>query len=307
MDFPITDLLDDELCIKWLEKYFHPQGLKCPHCGAGLAQACEFRRTQRSRLRVYRCRRCQGIYNLYSGTVFEGRYFRPSQTVLVLRGVCQGQPTAALARELQVSRQTIHLVRQALQSNAEKHQPEAPLSDEQTETDEMFQNAGEKGTYHGQTADPPRCRANKQRGHGTYDNDRPPVVGTVGRQSKQVRLRVKSHTDGKTLETHVHTCTEAQANCYTDEWQGYNHLQRVHATVCHKQHEWARDDDGDGIREVHVNTMEGLWTTVRNFLRPFRGVHKRYLSHYIAICEFNINLKRITPSFISLLVTCTCT
>ena len=49
---------------------------------------------------------------------------------------------------------------------------------------------------------------------------------------------------------------------YTDEWCGYNGLAgmgRCHATVCHAM-EWARDDDGDGIREVHNNTLEGLWT-----------------------------------------------
>jgi hypothetical protein len=33
-----------------------------------------------------------------------------------------------------------------------------------------------------------------------------------------------------------------------------------------------------------------------------RGVHKKYRSGYIAMCEFGINLKRITPSFISALV-----
>ena len=170
-----------------------------------------------------------------------------------------------------------------------------------------FRMRGKKGEYHGDPDDPPRRRANKQRGHGTYESDRPPVVGTVGGQSKGVRLRVKHRTDSETLETHVHTCTDTQATCYTDEWQGYNHILRTHATVCHKDHEWARDDDGDGIREVHVNTMEGLWTTVRNFLRPFRGVHKRYLGQYIAMCEFSINVKRINPSFISLLVTRTCT
>ena len=38
------------------------------------------------------------------------------------------------------------------------------------------------------------------------------------------------------------------------------------------QREWARDDDGDGIREVHSNTIEGLWTGLRNHLRPFRGI-----------------------------------
>jgi hypothetical protein len=49
---------------------------------------------------------------------------------------------------------------------------------------------------------------------------------------------------------------------------------------------------------VHTNTIEGVWTTVRNFLRPFRGVHKKYLKYYLAMCEHRINRKRITPAFI---------
>ena len=165
---------------------------------------------------------------------------------------------------------------------------------------------GKKGDYHGDPADPPRRRANKQVGHGTYDNDRPPVVGTVGRQTGQARLRVVHHTDRKTLEHHVHTFTLAGTQVYTDDWPAYNHIIRPHATVCHADKEWARDDDGDGIREVHTNTAEGMWTTVRNFLRPLRGVHKKYLSGYVAMCEFSINLKCISPSYISLLVTRTC-
>jgi transposase len=63
---------------------------------------------------------------------------------------------------------------------------------------------GKKGDYHGDPDDPPRPRANKQRGHGTYENDRPPIVGTVGRESGQVRLRLVHHTDQKTLEKHVY-------------------------------------------------------------------------------------------------------
>ncbi len=42
--------------------------------------------------------------------------------------------------------------------------------------------------------------------------------------------------------------------------------------------------------------------TLRNFLRSFRGVHKKYLGGYVAVCEFAINLKRVTPDFISSLV-----
>jgi transposase len=165
-----------------------------------------------------------------------------------------------------------------------------------------FRTPGKKGEKHRDPLDPPRRRANKRRGHGTYANDRPPVVGTVGRQSGQCRLRVRHHTDGKTLQQHVHGYTKKAATCYTDEWQGYSRIHRPHYTVCHSQREWARDDDGDGVREVHVNTIEGLWTTTRNFLRPFRGVHKKWLKDYLAICEHQINLKRISPDFISQLV-----
>ncbi len=60
--------------------------------------------------------------------------------------------------------------------------------------------------------------------------------------------------------------TRPQARVYTDESDSYHQLKRAHATVCHAIKEWARDDDGDGIREVHTNTMEGMWTGVRTDL-----------------------------------------
>jgi hypothetical protein len=48
----------------------------------------------------------------------------------------------------------------------------------------------------------------------------------------------------------------------------------------------ARDDDGDGegIREVHINTSEGFWVGLRNFLRPFRGVNKVF---FTSICRYS--------------------
>lgn len=161
---------------------------------------------------------------------------------------------------------------------------------------------GKKGVEHFDPADPPRRRANKQRGRGTFANDRPPVLGTVGRETGQVRLRVVMNTKGKTLREHVHQFTGAGSHVYTDEYQSYNHVLRSHSTVCHSAKEWARDDDGDGIREVHTNTVEGMWTGLRNFLRPFRGVSKHFLSGYVALHDFHVNLKRISADFIAHLV-----
>ena len=165
-----------------------------------------------------------------------------------------------------------------------------------------FRTRGKKGEKHTTKADPPRRRANKKRGHGTYHNDRPPVVGTIGRRSGQCRLRVAKRTTKRTLPGHVETFTRSHTTCYSDEWHGYNRLRRRHCTVSHGEKEWARDDDGGGIREVHINTIEGLWTTLRNFLRPFRGVHKKYLRYYVAMCEHRVNYKRISSTFIAQLV-----
>jgi transposase len=161
---------------------------------------------------------------------------------------------------------------------------------------------GKKSDEHFDPLDPPRCRANKRRGRGTYANDRPPVLGVLGRETGQLRLRVVRDTKARTLCPLVEHFTQVEALVYTDEYDSYNPLQRQHITVCHGLKQWARDDDGDGWRESHTNSQEGMWSGLRHFLRPFRGVHKAYLDGYVAIYEFCVNLKAISPPFIAALV-----
>ena len=124
----------------------------------------------------------------------------------------------------------------------------------------------------------------------------------IGRETRQIRIRVMKNTQGKTLCPFVERFTQSEATLYTDEYDSYNRLQRIRHTVCHGKNEWARDDDGDGVREVHVNSNEGGWTGLRNFLRPYRGVHKAYLSGYVAIHELAVNHKQVSPAIVSALV-----
>jgi transposase-like protein len=144
MEFPITDLLNREKCTQWVIEHFHPDGFGCQSCKAGVEQARKFRTTQRSQLTVYRCRRCDQTYNLYSGTVFEQHHLSPEQIVLFMRGILKGESSKTLAAELNLSYKTVLTLRHQLQARAEQLQPNDPLPDEQTETDEMFQNAAEK-------------------------------------------------------------------------------------------------------------------------------------------------------------------
>jgi transposase len=120
------------------------------------------------------------------------------------------------------------------------------------------------------------------------------VQGFFGRQSKQIRLAVCLGARIDQIQPKVENQTDEKVHLYTDESKAYNRVKesgRQHSTVCHSAKEYARDDDADGINEVHCNSCEGLWTGLRNFLRPFRGVNKIYLAQYVAMFENAFNFK----------------
>jgi len=63
-------------------------------------------------------------------------------------------------------------------------------------------------------------------------------------------------------------------------------------TVNHSEGEYARDADGDGVNEVHVNTIEGPWSLLRAWLRPHRGISQRFLPVYISFFPAMHNLRQ---------------
>lgn len=305
MRFPLTDLLDEQECYNYLLHTLHPDGLKCPSCGTPLPPDQTPHDRSRDPIFDYRCRVCGAVFNLFTGTIWSGTHYDCKTIVLVMRGFVQGIPTLQLAQELGLDYGTLLKRRHQVQRLALENKPTDPLPDAETEGDEMFQNAGEKGTPHRDPNDPPRRRGNKRRGLGTMANDRPPIQGLIGRTTGRIRLTVCEDTKQTTVQPFVESTTGRDTILYTDESNAYRGIDatgRGHATVCHSHHEWARDDDGDGFREVHCNTMEGVWTGLRNFLRPFRGVHKKYLALYVAMFEWEYNLKRVTPKFMRMLM-----
>jgi transposase len=66
--------------------------------------------------------------------------------------------------------------------------------------------------------------------------------------------------------------------------------------------EYARDEDGDGFCEVHVNTMEGVWSLLRSWLRPHRGISQEKLPLYLGFFEFVHNARRRGKALLSALL-----
>src|SRR5205085_1701343 len=98
-------------------------------------------------------------------------------------------------------------------------------------------------------------------GRGTLAKDKPPVLGLIQRGGRVV-LRMLANVRQPTIRPVIEATVVDGALVYTDEYDIYARLEEWgygHKTVCHARGEYARDEDGDGFCEVHVNTMEGVW------------------------------------------------
>lgn len=183
--FSTLDLMDEQKCYEYLVEILHPGGLGCPACHTPVEHAKVHRR-DRAPLLYFRCP-CGRIYNAFAATRWQGTQHSGCLIVRILQGI----PTRHLAQKLGLDRKHLLERRHQIQPLAEQACPREPLADAVVEADEMYQHAGEKGRLPPRPEDPPRRRANQARGQGTWNTDRPPVLGIVGRDSGQLQLSLK--------------------------------------------------------------------------------------------------------------------
>ena len=186
-----------------------------------------------------------------------------------------------------------------------------PLSGE-VEFDEVYIVAGHKGQPDKVLAAgrAPRCRRLKGApGRGTLATEKPPVLGMIQRCGC-VCIRMLENVQAKTIKPLIMGMVEKGTQVYTDEYGIYNWLESAgypHKTVNHSRGEYARDEDGDGFCEVHVNTMEGFWSLLRSWLRPHRGISQDKLPLYLGFFEFVHNAKKrgkgLLPALLGVLLT----
>ena len=147
------------------------------------------------------------------------------------------------------------------------------------------------------------------RGRGTLEKEKPPVFGIIQR-SGEVFIRMLANVQQKTIKPIIESVITPGVKVYTDEYNIYCRLPKrgyEHKTVNHGASEFARDEDGDGFHEVHVNTMEGFWSLLRSWLRPHRGISQEKLPLYLGFFEFVHNVRKrgkaLLGSLVQLLVT----
>ncbi len=108
-------------------------------------------------------------------------------------------------------------------------------------------------------------------------------------------LQRPANVQRKTIQPIIQATVARDTLIDTDEYDIHARLEGWgyrHEAVCHGRGEDARDDDGDGFREVHVNTMEGVWSLLRSWLRPHRGISQAKLPLYLGFFAFVHNARR---------------
>ena len=165
------------------------------------------------------------------------------------------------------------------------------------EFDEVYIIAGHKGCPEKVLAKGRKGRRRRlkgARGRGTLKKEKPPVFGMIQR-SGEVIIRMLDDVKQKTIKPLIRSFVKKGSQIFTDEYSIYSQLKKwgySHKSVNHGIGEYARDEDGDGFCEVHVNTIEGFWSLLRSWLRPHRGISQEKLPLYLGFFEFVHNIRK---------------
>jgi transposase-like protein len=284
-----------------------PEGVICPHCGAS-GEDIESRGRCPNGLHRYSCRQCAARRNQrfatftdWTDTIFEGAKLPPDGWLLVI-GLWQlGLNAQETAWAAEINPRTAQRACNLLDGSVYEtyHLDAGRQLSGVVEADELYQTAGHKGATSHREGDEraPRRRALKERGRGSWDKDRPPVLGLVQRRAKspdgkpepvpaQVYLEVTPDVQTNTIKPIITARVVQGSELHTDEYRIYKFADEAgydHHTVNHGAGEYARQEEQ---RTVHCNTIEGLWASLRLFLDRFRGISKNFLHLRVARFEF---------------------
>jgi transposase-like protein len=299
----LATLIDDAKCYELIRHYRWPEGVRCTACSstAVIRHGHDERHRQR-----YRCKDCGARFDDLTGTILAGHHQPLRVWVLCLYFMGLNLSNQQIARELGLNDDDVHDMASHLREGLVAKVPEATL-DGEVEADEVYVVAGHKGNPAAvQKKDRVgrRRRLKGARGRGTLEKEKPPILGLIQRNG-QVILRMLPDVKQKTIKPIIDAAVAKGTMIYTDEYDIYARLPvwgYQHKTVCHSRGEYARDEDGDGFHEVHVNTLEGFWSLLRSWLRPHRGISQEKLPIYLGFFQFVHNTRKRGKALLGSLV-----
>jgi len=300
---------DDQKAADYLRQVRWPEGVTCPRCGSATVEPRERCDNGLQRFNCVPCavrlgQQC-AMCTDWPSAIFAESKLRPVEWLLVI-GLWQLKLNATdIAAAADIQERTAPRCINGLDGGIYEtyHLDSTRQLEQQVEADACDQSAGSKGLARevARRDRAPRPRGLQLRGRATAETGRPPLLGLVQRRDKidqdapaaQVYLEVLEHGRTATIKPIIAAKVKVGAQFFTDEYN-ISHFTKAdydHRTVNHSAGEYARRDP-DGTC-VHCNTMEGIWSGLRNFLDHFKGISQRFLHLRVARYEFLHNYKHL--------------
>lgn len=298
----LVDLFDKEKCYVKLREARWPNGVTCPCCNG----SCCIKRgkhSHHSSRQCYFCKRCFFRFDDLTGTVFAGRHQSIDVWIACFYLMCLNISNSQIAKELNLNKDDVFNMTRDIRSAIFSSTPDMILSGE-VEFDELYLVAGHKGNPDAVSKKGRLGRRNRlkgARGRGTLAKEKPPIFGMIQRGGCVI-IKMCENVKQKTIKPIIEQFVAKGSQIYTDEYNIYAKLVEwgyLHKSVCHGAGEYARDEDGDGFHEVHVNTMEGFWSLLRSWLRPHRGISQEQLPLYLSFFQFVHNTRKRGKSLLT--------
>jgi len=262
----IHNLIDDNKCYEEVRRIRWDGEVACTNCNShNIIKRGKHNST--NSCQRYECKDCHKRFDDLTDTALAGHHQPLKVWVTFMYFMGLNLSTSQIAQELSLNKDDAQDMAEIIRKGIVDKKPEPVLSEE-VECDEVYVVAGHKGQPSEVKKKGRKGRRNRLKayaGRGTLEKEKPPIFGMIQR-GEQVVIRMLDNVKQLTIKPFIERSIKSGTLVYTDEYSIYHRLEEwgyQHKSVCHGKGEYARDEDGDGFCEVHVNTMEGFWSLLR--------------------------------------------
>jgi transposase-like protein len=288
-NFPTTLLeatryfADEQRCIDTVAGLRWPDGkIECPKCRVKENERKHYWLGTQKRWKCYACRK---QFSVKVDSIFEDSAISLDKWLIALWMLCNcknGISSYEIARDLKLTQKSAWFVLQRLRSILP------------TKTDIMFGFGGPVESDETFIAPNPRKMNHEQRKkydlrrgmdrRGEVFIGKAAIHGMLDRELRQIRAKSVPNVKRETLQNAILDNVTPFAKVYTDEWQGYQGLDKnfVHKVVNHSQ-EYVNG-------QVHTQGIENFWSLLKRTLRgTYVAVEPFHLDRYLAEQVFRFN------------------
>lgn len=247
----------------------------CPHCAHDRAYV--FKDGIR-----YECHKCDKQFTAKTKTFMEGSKLASIKWLMAMFLIMnkKGISSVQLAKDLGVTQKTAWFILQRIRTafgNTAKENMKGIV-----EIDETFVGGKNKNRHYSK-------RMQYKELTGRTFPDKTTVFGMYERETGTVRAMVISRQEFRNISRVVTYNIEPGSTLMTDDWDGYNRLDKAYNRQSINHGKWVYVDG-----EITTNRVENFWSHFKRGLHgTYISVSPRHLNKYVKEFEFRFNVRNL--------------